>query len=139
MGTGLAPLTTVQSGLESEQGQLYKQGGRKPIINQLLQRLDDTQNILRDLQTLPDEYFTLLERQVVLDREIKQYQGQLGEAKRQADWMESLVRARPDWEQLQMGRQELQDLPLIESFPAGGIERLGAIESFISQFGNSVR
>ncbi len=124
MGTGLTPLTTVQSGLDSEQGQLYKPGGRKPIINQLLQRLDDTQTTVRDLQSLPDEYYTLRDRQVVLDREIKQYQGQLGEAKRQADWMESLVRARPDWEQLQMVRQELQDLPHIESFPAGGVERL---------------
>jgi uncharacterized protein YhaN len=124
MGTGLVPLTTVQNGLDNEQGQLYKPGGRKPIINQLLQRLDETQNTVRELQSLPDEYYTLHDRQLVLDREIKQFQGQLEEAKRQADWMESLVRARSDWEQLQVVRQELQDLPHIESFPAGGIERL---------------
>lgn len=123
MGTGLTPLTTVLNALEQEQGQLFKPGGKKPVINQLVQRLDETHGIIRELQMLPDDYYALRERLVVLDREIVQYQKQLEEAKREANWVESLVKARPDWEQLQVVQQELKDLPTVESFPAGGIER----------------
>ncbi len=123
MGTGLTPLSTVLNALEHEQGQLFKPGGKKPAINQLVQRLDETHGIIRELQTLPDDYYGLRDRLVVLDREISQYQRQLEEAKRQANWGESLVKARPDWERLQVVQQELKDLPTVESFPAGGVER----------------
>lgn len=128
LGTGLVPLTAVLSGLDAEQAQLFKPGGRKPIVNQLLQRLDETQTLVRDLQNMPDEYYALRERLSVLEREITEYQGQLQEAKTRRDWLESLVRARPDWEQLQVVRRELQDLPHAGSFPAGGVERLEQLE-----------
>ncbi len=89
MGIGLNPLTTVQSTLESEHTQVFKPGGRKPLINQLLQSLDDTQSTIRDLQVLPDEYLELRDRLIVLDREIDEYQSQLEETKTQPDWLES--------------------------------------------------
>lgn len=128
MGIGFNPLTNVQGVLDTEHTQLFKPGGRKPIINQLLQSLDETQSTIRDLQVLPDEYCELRDRLIVLDREIAEYQSQLEETKIQRDWMESLVKARTDWEQLQVVRAEVQDLPTIESFPAGGIERLEQLE-----------
>lgn len=128
MGTGLMPLTMVQSGLEAEQALLFRPGGRKPLINQLLQGLEEAQGTIRDLQTLPDEYDTLRNRLSVLDQEILEDQNELEETKGRCDWLESLVKARTDWEQLQVVRQELQELPTIESFPAGGIERLEQVE-----------
>ena len=128
MGTGLNSLTSVQAGLEGEQGLLFKPGGRKPVINQLLQSLDETQSTIRELQVLPDEYLGLGDRLIVLNREIEEFQSQLEEAKSKRDWLESLVKARTDWEQLQVVRAEMQDVPVIESFPAGGIERLEQLE-----------
>lgn len=129
MGTGLTPLTVVQSGLEAEQAQLFKPGGRKPLMNQLLQGLEESQASIRDLQALPDEYNTLRNRLRVLEQEIPEDQKELEETKTRCDWAESLVKARTDWEQLQVVHQELQqDLPIIESFPAGGIERLAQVE-----------
>jgi len=128
MGTGLTPLTIVQSGLEAEQAQLFKPGGRKPLMNQLLQGLEESQASIRELQALPDEYDTLRNRLIVLDQEIPEDQKELEETKTRCDWSESLVKARTDWEQLQVVRQELQDIPTIESFPAGGVERLEQVE-----------
>ena len=128
MGTGLTPLGTVLTNLESEQSQLFKPGGKKPVINQLLQQLDATSASIRDLQILPDEFFTLRDRLTVLDREITEYQTQLEEIKQQTNWLECLVKARPDWERLQVIRQELKASPHIQSFPAGGIERLDQLD-----------
>lgn len=146
MGTGLTPLTIVQSGLEAEQAQLFKPGGRKPLMNQLLQGLEELQATIRDLQALPDEYEVLKNRLVVLDQEILEDQQELEEAKTHCDWLESLVKARTDWEQLQVVRQELQDLPTIESFPAGGIERLeqveralGSVETRLDEIRSTIR
>ncbi len=124
MGAGLTPLGTVLTRLDNEQAQLFKPGGKKPLINHLLQQLDDTHASIRDLQVLPDEFFTLRDRLTVLDRDITQYQTQLEDMKQQTNWLECLVKARPDWERLQVIRQELKANPHIQNFPAGGIERL---------------
>ncbi|MDT7043105.1 AAA family ATPase [Candidatus Nitronereus thalassa] len=146
MGTGLTPLTIVQSGLDAEQSQLFKPGGRKPLINQLLQALEESQTAIRDLQTLPDEYDTLQNRLVILDQEIQEDQTELEETKTRCDWLESLVKARTDWEQLQVVRQELEEIPTIESFPAGGIERLeqveralGSVETRLDEIRSTIR
>ena len=146
MGTGLTPLTIVQSGLDVEQSQLFKPGGRKPVINQLLQRLEELQASIRDLQALPDEYETLRNRLCILDQEILEDQKELEQTKTRCDWAESLVKARTDWEQLQVVRQELQEIPTIESFPAGGVERLeqveralGSVETRLDEIRSTIR
>ena len=131
MGAGLTPLGMVLTNLDNEQSQLFKPGGKKPIINQLLQQLDETHSTIRDLQVLPDEFFTLRDRLTILDREINQYQAQLEEMKQQTNWLECLVKARPDWERLQVIRQELKASPHIQSFPAGGIERLDQLHRLL--------
>jgi len=146
MGTGLTPLTIVQSGLEAEQAHLFKPGGRKPLMNQILQSLEESQSTIRDLQALPDEYETLRHRLRVLDQEILEDQKELEDTKTRCDWLESLVKARTDWEQLQVVRQELHNLPTIKSFPAGGVERLeqmeralGSVETRLDEIRSTIR
>jgi len=128
MGAGLTPLATVIATLKGEQGQLFKPGGKKPTINALLHQLEETQQTIRGLQTLPDEYYTICEQLTAADREIKQFQEQLEDAKRKVEWLEALVRARPNWEELTLVHQELKDLPRIDTFPEGGVERLEQVE-----------
>lgn len=132
MGAGLTSLPTVQTALEAEQAQLFKAGGRKPVMNQLLQKLDHIQASLREMQKLPDEYQGLKERLEILEREIEAHHRQLDEAQTQRDWVASLVNARGDWEQLQVVRQELHEIPIIENFPAGGVERLDQAEQTLA-------
>ncbi len=128
IGTGLHSLAAVQNSLEGEQAQLFKAGGRKPVINQLLQALDQLQTTLREMQKLPDEYQSLQEHAQILDRDIEVHRGQVDEAGTRRHRVELFVKARPDWEQLHMIRQEVQELPPIENFPAGGVERLEQVE-----------
>jgi uncharacterized protein YhaN len=45
----------VLAGLDTEQGQLFRPGGKKPAINALLPRLEETQTTIRELQAMPDE------------------------------------------------------------------------------------
>lgn len=128
MGAGLTPLATVLAGLDAEQAQLFRPGGKKPAINALLSRLEETQAAIRALQTMPDEYDALRDRLAVADREIVHLQGRLDEVKREIDRLEALVRAGADWEQLVLVRQELDERPAIESFPEGGVERLEQLD-----------
>jgi uncharacterized protein YhaN len=128
MGAGLTPLATVLAGLEAEQGQLFRPGGKKPTINGLLSRLEETQATIRELQAMPDEYYALRNRLAVADQAITELQTRLDEVKRRVDRLEALVRASADWEQLVLVRQELTERPTIETFPEGGIERLEQLD-----------
>src|SRR6185295_16946499 len=128
MGAGLTPLAAVLSNLDAEQGQLFRPGGKKPVINALLSGLEATQATIRDLQAMPDEYYGLRERLTKVDNEIADLQSRLDEIKGRVDELEVLVRARTDWEQLVLVRQELQERLVIELFPEGGIERLEQLE-----------
>ncbi len=67
MGTGSVPFAQVMAALEEEQGQLFKPGGKKPTINVLLSRLDHTQRLIRDLQTIPDDYYSLRDQIAVIE------------------------------------------------------------------------
>ena len=131
-GTGLHSLAAVQSSLETEQAQLFKAGGRKPAINQLLQELDHVRTTLHEMQTLPEEYQSLKERSWSLEREIEAHHGRMDEVETRRRWVEALVRACTDWEQLLVIRQEIRELPLIERFPAGGVERLEQAERTVA-------
>ncbi|RMH06415.1 MAG: hypothetical protein D6704_07390, partial [Nitrospirae bacterium] len=136
MGTGLTPIGVVQAALEQEQAQLFKPGGKKPIINQLLHKLEQTSNLIRELQALPDEYQALQARLKGLDQEIVHYQEQLDLLTGQVDRLESLLRAREEWEQLQIVRRELREHPTVEHFPAGGVERLEQLERALAAVEN---
>jgi uncharacterized protein YhaN len=128
MGAGLTPLATVLTSLEAEQGQLFRPGGKKASINILLARLEETQAVIRELQTMPDEYHALRERLAKVDGEIAASQRQLDQVKTRVNELEALVRARSDWEELVLVREELQERVKIESFPEGGVERLEQLE-----------
>lgn len=128
MGAGLTPLATVLAGLDVEQGQLFRPGGKKPTINALLSRLEETQATIRELQAMPDEYHALRIRLAVADQEIAEFQGRLDDVKRRVDRLEALVRAGADWEQLVLVRQELSERLAIDTFPEGGVERLEQLD-----------
>ena len=136
MGTGLTPVTTVFANLENEQNLLFRPSGKKPSINLLLHKLEQTQMTLRELQSLPDEYYSLQDRLLVLDRKIIDYRDQLESVNRQIAWLESLVKAWSDWENLVRLRREIQVTPHIDQFPVGGVERLDQIERELASLDN---
>ncbi len=128
MGTGSVPFADVMATLEEEQGQLFKPGGKKPTINALLARLDHTQRQIRDLQAIPEDYYNLRDQILVLADEIGHLRHQLEQAKGRVHWLETVLKARPDWEQLVAIRRELGEMPRVASFPEGGVERLEQLE-----------
>ncbi len=128
MGTGSVPFAQVMAALEEEQGQLFKPGGKKPTINVLLSRLDHTQRLIRDLQTIPDDYYSLRDQIAVIEEEIHELQRLSEQAKQRVDWLGTALKARPDWEQLVTIRRELGEQPRIAAFPEGGVERLEEVE-----------
>ena len=128
MGTGSVPFADVMATLEEEQGQLFKPGGKKPTINALLARLDHTQRQIRDLQAIPEDYYNLRDQILVLADEIGHLRHQLEQAKGRVHWLETVLKARPDWEQLVAIGRELGELLRVASFPEGGVERLEQLE-----------
>ncbi len=124
MGTGSIPFSQVIQDLEDEQGQLFKPGGRKPIINVLLSKLDETERSIQQLQVIPDEYHKIRDQITLRDQEVRLLQERVEGATRRVDWVETLLKARPDWERIHALRHELAELLNIDTFPEGGVERL---------------
>ena len=137
-GTGLNSLAAVQSSLETEQAELFKATGRKPVINRLLQDLDHVRTTLHEMQKLPEEYQRLKEDSRRLEGEIEARHGRMNEIAPRRRWMEALVGARADWEHLLVIRQEIGELPPIEKFPAGGVERLDQAERTLASLDTRV-
>ena len=111
MGTGSVPFAQIMSGLQDEQAQIFKPGGKKPAINLLLSRLDQTQRTIRELQAIPDEYYSVTDQLTGVGREIGDLQDELARTEQAIDWLDTAVRARPDWERLVAVRRPIRNRP----------------------------
>jgi len=129
-GTGLRTgrLTAGINRLQEELNGLFRPGGMKPVINQLIKELEDVEATVRLLQGEPERYGQL-KREVI---SLRADRVRLESAKREAELrkrrVEAVLRARESWIRLKEARQQFKDLPQVPSFPESGVERLQVLE-----------
>ena len=58
------------------------------------------QRQIRERQAIPDEYYVLREEIKRVDGDIQDLRRRLQEAEQRVDWLETLLRARSDWERM---------------------------------------
>ncbi|GAB7386898.1 hypothetical protein BSNK01_07340 [Bacillaceae bacterium] len=128
MGTGGVSLVEAEKRLEQMLAEKFKPNAQKPIINQLLRELEQLGGDLRRLKEESAEYNRLQEETERLGRESEKLKEALQTLRAEADWLNVLARARPEWEQLMVARKELSALPCVEQFPEDGVQRLVLLE-----------
>ncbi|OPX83747.1 MAG: hypothetical protein A4E53_04349 [Pelotomaculum sp. PtaB.Bin104] len=134
-GTGLraGSLSAGLSRLQGEMNELFRPGGSKPAINQLLKGLQEIEVAVRGLQQEPEQYRQLKKEVVFLRGEREKLEAEKNEAELAMHRLQTVIRARESWVCLQEARQRLIELPVIETFPESGTERLQALEEQVRE------
>ena len=123
-GTGGIPIARIEGTVTDRADALFRPSAQKPIINQLLGRIEQRARNLRELGDLPEQYAGALELRDQLEAEIEQRAASLAEGERSHRYAQSLVRAWDEWRALEDAESELAELGAVEDFPEDGLARL---------------
>lgn len=130
-GTGIEPrkLTAAVNRLRSEMDGLFMSRGRSvPELNRLAKELGELETELRGLRDLPARYRELKEELAAKKARRMALQDACREKREQIGFLDKLLRAGQSWKALGAARAALRDLPVVDSFPESGVERLEDLE-----------
>ncbi len=124
-GAGIDPtrLSRLRALLEKEEGELFKPGGIKPKVNEIVSRLMAIQKEKRSLQDSIGQYDHARTRLSSLGEEIRDLEERrqhlLAEGREKEQWMNVW----PDWVSFSFARKKLEAIEPVDSFPAEGLSR----------------
>ncbi|MDN4526957.1 AAA family ATPase [Fictibacillus fluitans] len=125
--TGSRELQQLESQLEKRQSMLFKPGGKKPVINELLQQLESTEEELRTWRRKNEEFQPSLQELKMTEAAIRETEAE--KKKLQDHWYntkkwKSVLPALQKWKEHQLALQTLPE----NSFPENGLHRLEQLQ-----------
>jgi len=139
MGSGRASLPNIDRDLENQMSDLFKPGGRKPVINAIVKELGEVQTRLEDSFKNIARYDELHRQLADMEDQIGQLEVKRKNAQRQLDRATRQLDAWDDWIHLAEAERERAQLPAVESFPPDGIARLEALEEKTKELVEAIR
>ena len=130
IGSGRHSPREVVDSLEKQYKKLFVPGGSNPVMNSLLKQIEQRRQLIQAHHSDPQEYQRLRSELATADAAIDGIEHRLRDSRQRQARLETLKRAREDWTSLKSNRARLQDLPLRESFPQDGVQRL---ETFLNE------
>jgi uncharacterized protein YhaN len=127
-GVGKVSLAKVDKDLQESIGRIFKPGGIKPLINQVLKELQEIDFTIGQRVAEVDRYDELRD-------ELDQMAAKIGDAKsllsikrHRLERVRLLQRGWEDWVGLCRIQEEVAELPKIEVFPPDGVNRLEKLQ-----------
>src|SRR5438552_47678 len=124
LGIGASRWAAVQKDLEDRQGALFLPRGQNSTINVAFKELESVRDDLDRTEHQPQDYLTAHETRSRLATELAGLEEQVAEVSRKIEHYAKRVKARPYVERRNKVEARLKELPAVDSFPEGGIERL---------------
>src|SRR5438067_6029439 len=124
LGIGASRWAAVQKDLEERQGALFLARGQNSTINVAFKELEAVRDDLDRTEHQPQDYLTAHETRSRLATELAVLEEQVAEVSRKIEHYAKRVKARPYLERRNKIEVRLRELPVVDSFPEGGIERL---------------
>lgn len=124
LGIGAARWSAVLKDLEGRQASLFMPRGQSGSINVALKELEAVRDDLDRTEHQPEEYWAAQESRTRLAAEVAGLEDVVTELKQKVAHYERRLRARPAMEKRRALEAKLQTMPIVESFPEGGVERL---------------
>ncbi|SDN37213.1 Uncharacterized protein YhaN [Fictibacillus solisalsi] len=125
--TGSRELHRLESQLEKKQSALFKPGGRKPVINELLQQLESTEEELRTWKRKNEEFQPSLQELKITEaaiREAEEEKRQLQDHWYNTKKWKNVLPALRKWKEHQLALQALPE----NSFPENGLHLLEQLQ-----------
>ena len=127
-GVGKVSLAKVEKSLQESIGRIFKPGGRKPLINQIVRQLQEIDFVIGQRQGEVERYDEIRD-------ELDQMAGEIGGVKslvnlkrQRLERVGLLQRGWEDWVGLCRIQEEIAELPEIEIFPTDGVNRLEKLQ-----------
>ena len=123
LGIGAARWSAVQRDIEGRQNALFLSRGQSGAINVALKELESVRDDLDRTEHQPEEYWSAQEARTRLAAELAGLEDVVVDLKQRASQYEKRLKSRPLLERRKAIESKLQSIPMVESFPEGGIER----------------
>ncbi len=128
---GVTSLQRTMRRLDSERRKLFLKSGSKQKIYEVYNKIDNTDEKLRDVADNATRYGQLTIRL----RQVNDALEELAETRRQIQsryhHQLNLKNAWDDWNELETAKQELAELLVIDNFPVNGVVRLEKLEEIV--------
>src|SRR4029077_6390164 len=117
----------VQKDLEDRQGSLFLARGQNSTINVAFKELESVREDLERTEHQPQDYLEAHEARTRLAAELAVLEEKVAEVTRKTNYYAKRLRDRPYIERRNKIEVRLRELPPIDRFPDGGVERLGLL------------
>lgn len=127
VGVGRRTLTDVSKDLAKRSGELFSPGGSKPQMNKLLSQIEKVHSRIKEHSQDQERYEQARSQLETFNTAVEKVGAELHTARQRFRRVETLEQAWDDWVELASERRQLKEIPVVESFPPGGIVRLDAL------------
>ncbi|MBN1591973.1 MAG: AAA family ATPase [Candidatus Coatesbacteria bacterium] len=134
-GTGVAgkSLPQIHSQLEKRMEDLFKTGGSKPLINQILRELRDTSGRLREIGDAATNYSELHSECLGITGRISSLERERKEKALESERLKTKLQAWDYWTERETKRTEIEAMGEVRAFPANGVAELEKLKESLSQ------
>ena len=127
-GMGATRLPDALKMLDDQKRDLFLSGGSKHAIHTTAGRLDEVESRLREVESNAVEYGRQSARLKEIERELDSLREHRRKVDSKLQGHRTLEKASNDWNDLTSAERRLEELPVVDKFPADGINRLEALE-----------
>jgi uncharacterized protein YhaN len=124
LGIGASRWAAVQKDLEERQSALFLPRGQNSTINVAFKELESVRDDLERTEHQPQDYLAAHEARTKLATELSGLEEAVAEVGRRIEQYAKRLKNRPFVERRNKIETRLRDLPPVDSFPDGGVERL---------------
>jgi uncharacterized protein YhaN len=128
LGIGASRWTAVQKDLEERQSALFLPRGQNSSINVSFKQLESVRDDLDRTEHQPQDYLAAHEARTRLAAELSGLEDRVAEVSRKIQHYAKRVKNRPYVERRNKIEARLKEMPAVDSFPEGGVERLNLLE-----------
>jgi len=128
LGVGASRWAGVQRDLEERQAALFLPRGQNSTINVAFKQLEAVRDDLDRTEHQPQDYLTAHETRMRLAAELSSLEETVTEVSRRIQHYAKRAKNRPYMERRNKIQAQLKELPLVDSFPEGGVERLDLLK-----------
>lgn len=123
-GTGKISVPKVGEQLAKEASELFTERASKPKLNKLFKEVGDIHSQLSQIGDSTKNYDQLCRKLEQVNATITRLKQKSKELQKGLGHVKDMLRAWDDWRDLRNGENRLRELPVIVSFPEGGIVRM---------------
>src|SRR5215470_13012107 len=128
LGIGASRWAAVQKDLEERQSALFLPRGQNSTINVAFKELESVRDDLERTEHQPQDYLAAHEARTKLTAELTGLEESVAEVSRRIEHFAKRLRNRPYLERRSKIEARLKELPAVDSFPEGGVERLDLLQ-----------